>query len=50
MIALYYTAPRNPVIEGHRVKTVHELVIALVQINPNTTIREALDQWGRIQK
>ena len=49
MIALYYQN-RAPVIEGHRVKTFHELVIALVQLNPNTTIREALDQWGRIQK
>ena len=49
MIGLYYQN-RNPVTEGHRVKTFEELALALIQINPDISLREVLDQWGRIQK
>ena len=49
MIGLYYQN-RNPVTEGHRVKTFKELALALIQINPDISLREVLDKWAEIQE
>ena len=46
---LYYQN-RNPVIEGHRVKTLEELALALIQINPDVSLREVLGKWAEIQE
>jgi len=46
---LYYEN-RNPVTEGHRVKTFKELALALIQINPDISLREVLDKWAEIQE